>query len=65
MIRGFSSFFFTTIPMTWSDRTQTLTIGDRKGSYPGMIQNCHFTVVFPDGSTQKVNYDGKEVVVRR
>jgi len=56
MIGGFSCFFFTTIPMAWNDRTQTLTIGDRQGSYPGMIQNRQFTVVFPDGNSQKVNW---------
>ncbi|MBR3479838.1 MAG: DUF5110 domain-containing protein [Prevotella sp.] len=56
---------YATIPFTWNDRAQTLTIGERKGSYPGMIQNRQFTVVFPDGSSQVVSYNGKETVVRK
>ena len=56
---------YTTIPMTWNDKQRALTIGDRQGSYPGMIQQRRFTVVFPDGSSQEVSYDGKETVVRK
>ena len=56
---------YATIPMTWNDKQRALTIGDRQGSYPGMIQQRRFTVVFPDGSSQEVSYDGKETVVRK
>ena len=56
---------YATIPMTWNDKQRALTIGDRQGSYPGMIQQRRFTVVFPDGSSQEVSYDGKEAVVRK
>ena len=56
---------YTTISMTWNDKQRALTIGDRQGSYPGMIQQRRFTVVFPDGSSQEVSYDGKETVVRK
>ena len=56
---------YSTIPMTWNDKQRTLTIGDRQGSYPGMLQSRQFTVVFPDGSSQTVSYDGKETVVKR
>ena len=37
---------FATIPISWNDATQTLTIGDRKGSFPGMLQTRTFHVVF-------------------
>ena len=56
---------YATIPMTWNDKQRALTIGDRQGSYPGMIQQRQFTVVFPDGSSQTVSYDGRETVVRK
>ena len=62
------------IPITWSDTARTLTIGARKGSYPGMPATKTFNVVFagvnhgsgvgvvgtPD---QVVHYDGTQMVV--
>ena len=56
---------YTTIDMTWDDSARTLTIGKRQGSYPGMTQQRRFTVVFPDGSSREVSYDGSETTLRR
>ncbi len=36
---------YATIPIHWNDSTQTLTIGERKGSFPGMIESRAFNVV--------------------
>ena len=36
---------FTEIPMTWDDETKTLTIGDREGSYEGMLEERDFSIV--------------------
>jgi alpha-D-xyloside xylohydrolase len=36
---------FATIPFHWDDARQTLTIGNRKGSFPGMLQSRSFRVV--------------------
>ena len=33
------------IPMEYDDETHTLTIGERKGSFPGMLEERTFTVV--------------------
>ena len=33
---------YATIPMHWNDATQALTIGERKGSFPGMLENRAF-----------------------
>ena len=33
------------IPMEYDDETRTLTIGERKGSFPGMLEERTFTVV--------------------
>ncbi|HEY4931983.1 MAG TPA: glycoside hydrolase family 31 protein [Terriglobales bacterium] len=34
-----------TVLLTWTDATQTLTIGSRSGSYPGMLKQRSFAVV--------------------
>ncbi len=62
------------IPIHWNDSSRTLTIGARKGSFPGMLENRTFGVVFvkadhgsgvasaaePD---QTVQYSGREVSI--
>src|SRR6266700_8399620 len=61
-----------TIPLHWDDATRTLTIGDRKGQFPGMLENRAFRVVFvrenhgvgvgPSDKTEKVvQYSGKQI----
>ncbi len=63
------------IPIHWDDKTATLTIGDRNGSFPGMLQHRTFHVVkVRDGrgagiaSSSKVDatieYDGKVTSVK-
>jgi alpha-D-xyloside xylohydrolase len=37
---------YATIPIFWNETSQTLTIGDRRGSFPGMLENRTFNVVF-------------------
>jgi alpha-D-xyloside xylohydrolase len=37
---------YATIPLHWDDATHTLTIGDRKGQFPGMLEKRTFRVVF-------------------
>jgi alpha-D-xyloside xylohydrolase len=37
---------YAVIPMHWDDTTHTLTIGARKGSFPGMLQHRTFHLVF-------------------
>ena len=53
-----------TVTFRWNDRRSTLTIGERKGRFPGMLQQRRFTVVTPDGRRQQVSYDGQPVEVR-
>ena len=53
-----------TVTFRWNDRRRTLTIGERKGRFPGMLQQRRFTVVTPDGRRQQVSYDGQPVEVR-
>ncbi|MCQ2197771.1 MAG: glycoside hydrolase family 31 protein [Bacteroidaceae bacterium] len=53
-----------TINLTWSDKAHTLTIGQRQGTFPGMLQQRQFTVKLPDGTSRTVNYNGKKVSVK-
>lgn len=63
------------IPMRWDDRRQTLTLGTRQGSYPGMEPRRTFRVVIvrtghgvgianENAPDRTVMYDGKAQVVR-
>ena len=62
------------IPLSWDDSNRVLTIGERVGSFPGMLQKRTFRVVFVSeshglggGLTEKVDkivpYTGGEVTV--
>ena len=50
---------YSTITFKWNDRTKTLTIGPRKGSFPGMLTQRTFIV---DG--QRVRYNGQTLRVK-
>jgi alpha-D-xyloside xylohydrolase len=49
---------YATIAFHWNNKSRTLTIGNRKGEYPGMLQSRQFTIVLPDGTSKTVTYDG-------
>jgi alpha-D-xyloside xylohydrolase len=65
---------FATIPFSWDEASHTLTIGERRGAFPGMLQNRTFRMVFvtdghgiAGGLTENVDkivtYSGKQIVV--
>ena len=37
---------YATIPLHWDDAKQTLTIGERKGTFPGMLMERGLQIVF-------------------
>ena len=39
---------FSTIDLKWEDKSNTLTIGDRKGEFEGMKKNREFCIVLTD-----------------
>lgn len=39
---------FSEIPFAWDDSSNTLTIGDRVGSFPGMLEERNFKIVLVD-----------------
>ncbi len=65
---------YSIIPFNWSERTHTLVIGDRQGSYPGCLAKHQFNIVFVDESEGKgvgmsqmkkaILYSGKSVSVK-
>ena len=65
---------YSTIALHWDDAQHTLTIGERKGQFPGMLENRTFRVVFvtenhgagvnPASEPDKiVQYSGKQMTV--
>jgi alpha-D-xyloside xylohydrolase len=65
---------YATIPIHWDDSQHVLTIGDRKGQFPGMLQTRTFQIVFSkeshgvgieatDQPDKVVRYAGKEITV--
>ena len=61
---------FSEITFTWDDASSTLTIGQRRGSYKGMLKQRRFSIVIgakgdgvPPVFTQVVDYDGQEKTV--
>ena len=36
---------YATIPFEWNDKDKTLTIGERKGEFPGMLKQRTFNIV--------------------
>ena len=66
---------YATIPMHWDEARQELTIGEREGSFPGMLAKREFRIVWvgdghgkglQEGSPDRVvRYSGKQVIVKR
>ncbi|HKV25272.1 MAG TPA: TIM-barrel domain-containing protein [Candidatus Acidoferrum sp.] len=65
---------YATIPFAWDDASQTLTIGDRSGSFPGMLEKRTFHIVFvrdnhgagsslTSSPDKTVQYSGKQISV--
>jgi alpha-D-xyloside xylohydrolase len=65
---------YATIPFHWNDSAKTLTIGDRSGQFPGMLQTRTFRIVMvgnnrgigigPTTNPDKVvQYSGKQIVI--
>ncbi len=55
---------YSTVDFKWDNARRTLTIGQRHGSFPGMLATRTFTLVLPDGTTKAVTYNGDELKVK-
>ena len=67
---------FSTIPFTWDEASKTLTIGERKGSFPGMLNERTINVVFVDANhgngdlasskiDKSISYSGNSVTIKK
>ena len=65
---------YATIPLHWDDASRTLTIGDRKGQFPGMLETRTFHIVIvrenhgvgintADEPDKGIQYSGKQLTV--
>ncbi|SKA37390.1 alpha-D-xyloside xylohydrolase [Chitinophaga eiseniae] len=66
---------FTIIPINYQEGSKTLTIGDRKGSYNGMLQRRIFRIIRVSAATpkpldpaakadQEARYEGKQLTIK-
>ncbi len=58
---------YSTINFTWNEAKKSLTINDRKGSFPGMLATRKFNIVVVangKNNNKVVTYVGKKVVVK-
>ncbi|MBR4242852.1 MAG: DUF5110 domain-containing protein [Bacteroidaceae bacterium] len=55
---------YATIQFDWGDKARTLTVGDRKGDFPGMLKTRKFTIVLPDGTQKVIDYNGTKQTVK-
>ncbi len=66
---------FSQIPLTYDDKTQALTIGERKGTFPGMLKTRTVEIVYvtPDRKNtptldqapdRVITYNGNKIVVK-
>lgn len=53
------------IRLQWDEARQLLTIGRREGQFPGMPARRNFRLVFPDGHTQTILYQGNLTQIKR
>ncbi len=67
---------FSNIPFSWDENSQSLTIGQRKGSFPGMLKDRTINIVFVDtnhGSgdlasdkiDKTIRYNGNAVTIKK
>jgi alpha-D-xyloside xylohydrolase len=62
---NYESGAYSTIVFRWDDASRTLTIDERQGSFPGMLENRTFRVsAIGDGSSQTVSYSGDKLTVK-
>lgn len=67
---------FSTIPLSWNEATQTLSIGKRNGAFPGMLKERTINVVFVDSNhgsenlasskfDRTITYNGNAIIVSK
>ncbi len=54
---------YSTITFQWDDHARTLTIGQRQGTYPGMLQQRRFNIVVVGAQPVTVDYNGSQQTI--
>ncbi|HEY3783082.1 MAG TPA: TIM-barrel domain-containing protein [Fimbriimonadaceae bacterium] len=49
------------IPISWNDQSKVVRVGQRQGSYPGMLQQRSFTVTRGESKISSLRYSGSPV----
>jgi alpha-D-xyloside xylohydrolase len=72
---NYESGKYSTIDINWDEAGKILTIKDRKGDFPGMLENRTFNLVWvkeksgtgvePSKPAQIVSYSGKEIKIKK
>lgn len=60
---NFEKGAYSTIPLRWNDAKKVLTIGNREGSFDGMLQTRQLIVKTPRG-VKTINYKGKKLNIK-
>lgn len=55
---------YSTIPIKWDEKSQTLTVGKREGKFPGMLKERNFTVKIIGQFEKQIRYTGKSLTVK-
>jgi alpha-D-xyloside xylohydrolase len=71
---GYERGEYSTIDLDWDNTARTLTIGERKGTYPDMLHNRKFRLICvdeahpfvwnPDAPGQAVQYEGQSLSIK-
>jgi len=72
---GYEHGAYTVIPIHWDEKTSTLTVGDRRGSFPGMLEHRTFRIIRvseghgvgiapPENFDANIDFDGKAASVQ-
>ena len=72
---GYKKGVYATIPISWDEKAGALTLGERKGTFPGMLRQRTFRVVWVSlgkgtgleisrSAGREVSYTGKALVIR-
>jgi alpha-D-xyloside xylohydrolase len=66
---------YATIPITWNEAAKSLTFGDRKGEFPGMLKSRTFRIVWvtpkngvglePAPKAEEIQYTGNAVTITK
>jgi alpha-D-xyloside xylohydrolase len=56
--------FYSTITLKWTEKSKTLTVGRRKGEYPGMPLNRKLNVKVIGAGEKTIDYSGERVNVK-